>query len=246
MSSVFRKSVGRGPGLVVVPGTTRRAHHYDRMAAALADRFTVHLIDRRGRGASPPQDAGYSLETEVRDVLEVLDETGSEQVFGHSYGGLIGLHVALHRDLDRLVLFDPAVSLNGGFDLSRLDDLREIDSARAYAFFLTRMGFMPRTPIAVPLLWTLLRFNRDLRAMLPTIAPELRQVAALDSDGGRYADVTTPTLLIGGGRSPAYLRDIQPTLAAIMPQAKAVIIPECDHNGPDLSGPEKVATAIRA
>jgi hypothetical protein len=52
--------------------------------------------------------------------------------------------------------------------------------------------------------------------------------------------------LISGGRSPAYLRDIEPTLAAIMPPAKAISIPECDHNGPDLSGLEKVAAAIRA
>jgi pimeloyl-ACP methyl ester carboxylesterase len=246
MSSVFYTSVGRGPGLVVVPGTTRRAHHYDRMAAALADEFTLHLIDRRGRGASPPQDADYSLETDVRDTLEVLDETGSGQVFGHSYGGLVGLHVALHRDLDRLVLFEPAVSVDGSFELSWLDRVETIDSARAYAFFLTTMRFMPRTPIAVPLLWTLLRFNPELRAMLPTIVPELRQVAALDSDGSRYADVTTPTLLIAGGKSPGYLRDVLPVLTATMPQAKAISIPECDHNGPDLSGSEKVATAIRA
>jgi hypothetical protein len=52
--------------------------------------------------------------------------------------------------------------------------------------------------------------------------------------------------LISGGKSPAYLKDILPTLAAIMPQAKAISIPECDHNGPDLSGPSKVAAAIRA
>jgi pimeloyl-ACP methyl ester carboxylesterase len=82
--------------------------------------------------------------------------------------------------------------------------------------------------------------------MLPTILPELRQVAALDSDGSRYEAVTTPTLLIGGGRSPAYLTDVLPMLAAILPRAKAITIPECDHNGPDLSGPEKVAALIRA
>jgi len=243
MTSVEFFSVGRGPGLVVIPGSTRRAHHYDKMAAALADRFTVHMIDRRGRGASPPMDAGYSLETEVRDALEVLEETGSEQLFGHSYGGLIALHVALHRDLDRLVLFEPGVSIDGSFNLGWL---RAIRNARDYALFLTTMEFLPRTPIAVPLLWALLKVNRDIRTTLPTIEPELRQIAALDSDGSRYADVTTPTLLIGGGKSPAYLTDILPRLAAILPHAKAVMIPECNHNGPDLSGPEKVAAAIRA
>jgi pimeloyl-ACP methyl ester carboxylesterase len=246
MSSVDVRTTGRGPGLVVIPGTTRRAHHYDKMAAALADDFTVHLIDRRGRGASPPIDGDYSLDTEVADALEVIDETGSRQVFGHSYGGLVGLHVALRRDLDRLVLFEPAVSLNGAFGLTWLDGYETIETARAYAFFLTTMQFMPRTPIAVPIMWALLRVNREIRAMLPTIVPELRQVAALDSDGRRYEQITTPTLAIGGGRSPAYLRDIPPMLAAILPSAKAISIPECDHNGPDLSGPEKVAAAIRA
>jgi pimeloyl-ACP methyl ester carboxylesterase len=246
MSSVDVRTVGQGPGLVVIPGGTRRAHHYDKMAAALADQFTVHMIDRRGRGASPPIDADYGLETEVADAIEVLDETGARQIFGHSYGGLVGLHVALHRDLERLILFEPAVSLDGGIDLSWLEDHEKIATARDYAFFLTTMQFMPRTPIAVPLLWTLLRVNRDVREMLPTIIPELRQVAVLDSDGSRYEDVATPTLLLGGGRSPAYLRDILPMLAGILPQAKAIMIPECDHNGPDLSGPEKVAALIRA
>jgi pimeloyl-ACP methyl ester carboxylesterase len=246
MSSVDVRTVGQGPGLLVLPGGSRRAHHYDKMAAALADQFTVHMVDRRGRGASPPMDADYSLETEIADAIEVLDETGAQQIFGHSYGGLIGLHVALHRDLDRLVVYEPAVSLDGNFDLDWLDTLPAIRTARDYAVFLTTMQFMPRTPFAVPLLWTLLRVNRDIREILPTITPELRQVRALDSDGSRYADVTTPTLLIGGGRSPAYLRDVLPPLAATMPQAKAIIIPECDHNGPDLSGPSKVAAAIRA
>ena len=250
MSSVDVRTVGQGPGLLVLPGGSRRAHHYDKLAAALADEFTVHIVERRGRGASPPMDAGYSLETEVTDALGVLDETGARQVFGHSYGGLVALHVALHRDLDRVVAYEPAVSLAGGIDLGWLDAYEKLfrrgREAAAYAHFLTRMEFMPRTPLATPLMWLLLRVNREMRAMLPTILPELRQVAALDSDGSRYETVTSPALLIGGGRSPAYLRDMLPTLAAILPQAKAITIPECDHNGPDLSGPEKVAALIRA
>jgi pimeloyl-ACP methyl ester carboxylesterase len=253
MSSVDVRTVGHGPGLLVIPGGSRRSHHYDALAAALADEFTVHTIDRRGRGAGPPMDAEYSLDAEVGDALEVLDETGARQIFGHSYGGLIALHVALRRDLDRLILFEPAVSLDGAFDLSWLDKydalLARGRPATAYTYFLTRMEFMPTTPIGVPLMYLMLHLRRDgreMRDLLPTIAPELREVAALDSDGSRYASVTTPTLLLGGGRSPGYLRDVLPILAAIMPQAKAEIVPELDHNGPDLSGPEKVAALIRA
>jgi pimeloyl-ACP methyl ester carboxylesterase len=253
MPSVDFRTVGQGPGLLVLPGGSRRAHHYTAFAASLAGDFTVHTVDRRGRGTGPPMDVNYSLQTEVADALEVLDETGAEQIFGHSYGGLIGLHVALRRDLDRLVVFEPAVSLAGGFDLGWLDEydalLAKGRGATAYARFLSRMEFLPRTPIATPLLYLMLHLRRDgreMRELLSTVTTELRQVAALDSDGSRYASVTTPTLLLGGGRSPRYLQDVVPALAAIMPQAKAVIIPECDHNGPDISGPEKVAAVIRA
>jgi pimeloyl-ACP methyl ester carboxylesterase len=253
MSSVDVRTVGQGPGLLVLPGGSRRAHHYDALAAALAKDYTVHVIERRGRGASPPMDAGYSLEAEVSDALEVLDETGARQVFGHSYGGLIALHVALRRDLDRLVLFEPAVLLDSAFDLGWLDEydalLAQGRRATAYAYFLSRMEFLPKTPLGPPMMYLMLHLRRDGREMgdlLATITPELREVAALDSDGRRYASVGTPTLLLGGGRSPGYLRDILPMLAAIMPQAKAIILPELDHNGPDISGPEKVAALIRA
>jgi pimeloyl-ACP methyl ester carboxylesterase len=253
MSSVDIRTVGHGPGLVVIPGGTRRAHNYDKMAAALADEFTVHAIDRRGRGASPPMDADYSLDTEVADALDVLDRTGAGQIFGHSYGGLIALHVALRRDLDRLVLFEPAVSLNGSIDLSWLGEyetrLRAGREARAYALFLTSMEFLPRTPIAAPLLYLMLRMHagvREIRELLPTVPIELREIGALDSDGRRYAGVATPTLVIGGGRSPGYIRDAMPALTAILPRAKAVNVPEFDHNAPDLGDPEKVAALIRA
>jgi pimeloyl-ACP methyl ester carboxylesterase len=85
------RSHGTGPGLVVIPGMTRRAHHYDALAHALGDRFTVHAIDRRGRGPSGPQGAGYRIDDDVEDTLAVLDGTGSDLVFGHSYGGVIAL-----------------------------------------------------------------------------------------------------------------------------------------------------------
>ena len=62
---------------------------------------------------------------------------------------------------------------------------------------------------------------------------------------------------VGQGASPpmdagyrldteVYLQEVGPALAALLPQAKAARIPEYDHNGPDLSGPERVAALIRA
>ena len=59
---------GRGPGLVIVPGNNRMAHNYDVLAELLSTAFTVHVMERRGRGASGPQGADYRLEKETADL----------------------------------------------------------------------------------------------------------------------------------------------------------------------------------
>jgi pimeloyl-ACP methyl ester carboxylesterase len=47
----------------------------------------VHVIDRRGPGASGPLGSSYSIDSECDDLEAVLVATGATHVFGHSYGG---------------------------------------------------------------------------------------------------------------------------------------------------------------
>ncbi len=80
----FRK-LGQSPGLVVVHSSIATGDEWSRMASALADRFTVHLVDRRGRGLSGDADA-YSIDTEIADIAAVLDAAGPDaSLVGHSY-----------------------------------------------------------------------------------------------------------------------------------------------------------------
>lgn len=43
-------SQGSGPGLLLVQGAMGTAEDYRELAEALAPHFTVHALDRRGRG----------------------------------------------------------------------------------------------------------------------------------------------------------------------------------------------------
>src|ERR1044071_1725852 len=52
------QQLGRGPALVVNHGGARAAKHYRELARCLASRFTVVLMDRRGRGAGGPAGPG--------------------------------------------------------------------------------------------------------------------------------------------------------------------------------------------
>jgi pimeloyl-ACP methyl ester carboxylesterase len=61
--------------------------------------FTVHAIDRRGRGASGDT-LPYAIEREFEDVAAVAETLAAESggpvpVFGHSYGGRCALGAAL-------------------------------------------------------------------------------------------------------------------------------------------------------
>jgi pimeloyl-ACP methyl ester carboxylesterase len=246
-------STGAGPGVVVIPGNNRRAHHYERLARGLAGVHTVHVVERRGRGASAPRGTAYSIETEADDVLAVMEHTGARVVFGHSYGGLIALHVGLRQPLDALIAYEPGVSIGGSFDASWLDVFRQqLGDGRkvaAMATFLKGTDLLPFR--AGPLLWAIsllmLRGSggRETREMMPTTPAEIGEVARLDSDGSRYAGIASRTLLLGGEKSPAYLTGVLPQLATILPSAEYTILPGLDHNAPDVNAPDTIAQQIR-
>ena len=249
-------SHGTGPGIVVIPGSTRRARHYDGLAAALGDRFTVHAIDRRGRGASGPQGPGYSIDDEVEDALAVLDGTGSEIVFGHSYGGSIALRLAQRRRLAALIAYDPGVSLNGSFDLRFLPSftasVEHRRFATAMATLMTGLGLRPlgNAPrfAYTTMAWLMMHTGEgaDLRETLRAVPAEAGQIRDLDSDGSQYATITTPTLLLGGGRSPEHIRYALAELDRIIPDSTLLISASLDHNAPDLTAPAIVAGLVRA
>ena len=117
-------STGAGPGIVLVHGGGITIDTYRRLAAALAPRFTVHLYNRRGRGDAPPRTEPYSYEQDVDDLAVVLEHTGAGNVIGHSSGGFIALRAALKLPIDRLAVYDAAVSIDGGFPSAWLEPAR--------------------------------------------------------------------------------------------------------------------------
>ena len=251
-TEISYRSTGEGPGLVIVPGNNRRAYHYDPLARLLATDFSVHTLDRRGRGDSGPQGDDYSADAEADDVAAVLDATGSDSVFGHSYGGLISFRLALRRNLVRLAVYEPGVSLDGGFDLSWLPQFdRLVDRGRrvgAMTLFLRRSGIVPigNPPgFVFRLLATALLYGgkegAETRRLMPTTPRELGEIARLDSDGREYAAIRTTTLLLAGTRTNPYLTRAVGELAAILPNATSEILDGLDHNAPDLSAVATIA-----
>jgi pimeloyl-ACP methyl ester carboxylesterase len=73
---------------------------------------------------------------------------------------------------------------------------------------------------------------------------EHRIQAALDTPSPeRFSTITARTVLMGGTRSPDFIRGLLAELAQVIPDAIVAVLPELGHLAPE-EQPEKIAAAI--
>jgi len=250
------RSEGIGPGLVVLSGVLRAAQHYRRLAQELASHFTVHLVDRRGRGDSGTGQGSYAIEREQEDLIAVLDRTGSTATFGHSFGGLVALRVARTYPLTKLAVYEPAVSVGGSLPTAWLPAFERalandnpVAAFRIVASGLGSLGVASRLPgwlldavfmrMAHGAEWEL------TASLLPTLVREAKAAKSLDSSVETYREVQAECLLMYGTASPLFFRRGVGELASVIPHAHMLAQPGLHHNAPDEQDPAAVAGALR-
>jgi pimeloyl-ACP methyl ester carboxylesterase len=230
---------GEGPPVILVDGALcyRAMGPNAPLAALLAERFTVFTYDRRGRGDSGDT-APYAVEREVDDLAALIDEAGgSACVYGISSGAALALEAA-HRGLpiDRLVAYeapfivdDSRAPIPAGY-AAELDALlaagRRGDAVR---LFMRQVG-LPRILVALMRLMPAWGKLKGVAHTLPYDAATLRGLQAgepLPAD--RFSAVTTPTLALVGGKSPAWLHHGMRALAEVLPNAQLRVLEGQTH-----------------
>jgi pimeloyl-ACP methyl ester carboxylesterase len=105
-ASLAWTTIGEGRlDLLFLPGIISHVEHVrdDPGMAGFLERLSsfarVILMDRRGSGLSDPLQGALSLETEVEDVLAVMDAAGSTNavLLGYLTGGPLAIKVAAER-----------------------------------------------------------------------------------------------------------------------------------------------------
>lgn len=240
-------TLGTGPGLLILSGSVVPPGAYHNLAKALADSFTVHVVHRRGRGASGAQGNSYSIDRETDDIRAVLTQTGSTRLLGHSFGGLLALRTAMRPSselpaLTHVLAYEPPVSIDGSVPSDFLPAYSRALERGKSALAMTILnrglqvgGALDRVPVLVHRLVNfvvLSTVGREIRQNLPTVSAEAAAAVDLDGPATGYRSVEAPTLLLVGERGPEYFKLAARAIAAHMPSAQVEVVAGLDHNGP--------------
>ena len=251
-------TMGSGPSVLVIPGALSMAADYAAFASALAEHFTVHIIERRGRGLSSPQGDDYSILKEREDVLALQQETGASLLVGHSFGGLVALEVARNnKALTKIAVYEPGVSIDGSIPMDWMPGYEKKLAEKKYldAFVEFSLGVGPERarntpPWLMKLLLPLFLSSHERKLMLGLLPENLREhheVARLDSSYENYREIAADVLLMYGGKSNTTWVDLSmERLAVALPRSETKEFPKLDHFGIDKKAPREVAKAVSA
>jgi pimeloyl-ACP methyl ester carboxylesterase len=220
----FRVS-GSGEPLLLVHGSATSGADWISARPFLRERFTVAIMDRRGRGQSG-DGPDYAMEQEAEDVLAVLDAVGAELLVGHSYGALCSILAAERSDrLRRLILYEPPIAI-------REDRLRGLDDLVAAGELDTALeGFLRGAGTTREQLEEI-RSSRAWQVLLEAVPALPRELHAAASWRHPQGPIEVPSLFLHGSRteSPVYLDGLE-GLRAAFPDSRRELIPGQLHVG---------------
>jgi pimeloyl-ACP methyl ester carboxylesterase len=233
------ETLGNGPALILVDGAMcHRGFGPARgLATELADQFTVHIYDRRGRGDSG-NTLPWSEDREIDDLAALLAAAGgTAHLFGCSSGAVLAADAAAKLPgFTRLALYEPPFIVDdtrepreATFTTDTEALIARDDRTGAIKKFMRHVG-MPAVMLAVmPLTppW------KKLKAVAPTLPYDLHILgdtgrgAALDAQ--RWNGATLPAIVMDGGKSPQYMRNGAKALSEALPKATYRTLPGQTH-----------------
>lgn len=243
---------GQGAALILVPGAsqTRQDPGLDELARHLADRFTVYVYDRRGRGNSGDAET-YEVAREIEDIAALIEDAGGEAyLFGMSSGAVLALHAAeAGLPIAKVALYEPPFVVDDSREplpSTYREDLKALVAegkrGDAAALFMTKAVGMPA------------EFVEGMRqapfwAGLEAVAHTLAYDAAIMGDTmsgnplpeDRWSKVEVPVLVAGGGNSLPWITNGGNDLTRVLADTERVILEGQDHG----AAPEVVAPVLK-
>ncbi|HUA21133.1 MAG TPA: alpha/beta hydrolase [Bryobacteraceae bacterium] len=237
------QKAGSGPPLLLIHGALLNGSiSWGMVMPQLAQHFTVHAMDRRGRAPSG-DGKEYSLSLEADDIAAVVQAIGGPvTAVAHSYGALATLD-ALERlnGVTQVILYEPPVivapmGVRSDEILAKMDRaLAAGDRAEVVTTFLRdqvqsppeRLEGFKSSPI-----WPVVL---EIASTLPR---ESRSVNTYRSWDERLSKCTLPVTLLMGSESTAMLKEACIYVSKTIPGCRLVVLQGQGHaammEAPDL------------
>ncbi|MHB2015877.1 MAG: alpha/beta fold hydrolase [Candidatus Xenobia bacterium] len=246
---IYHESMGQGPPMLFVHGWSQSVRCWDAVAAQLAETHHVVRLDLLGFGSSDkPYNFSYRVEDLALLVKDFMEDQQLEDVtlVGHSLGGAVSLLASLltpPQRLSGLVLMN--VPFNGPSAV-----LRTVGGLTPFPELWYALG--QRADIVVKCAAWLAKGSWTANSC---IEEDVRRAGAFA--GGRSArsviqldlshsarQVKVPTLVIGSDRDRIVPRSSAGELAALIPDARLVVLRDVYHL-PMMEVPQETLRLLR-
>jgi pimeloyl-ACP methyl ester carboxylesterase len=226
---------GSGPALIYITGAScfRKFMPIVSDVKIFSKEFTVYNYDRRGRGDSGDT-LPWSADREVEDIEAIIEAAGGKAfLYGHSSGAVLALEASMRLGdkVQKTVIYD-ASYVHDKKEKAEYVLLREktralLDAgknAKAMKVFLQDIG-MPKVFVS---LLPLFPGWKTMKSLAPTLMYDISLTSDLPPVD-RAKNVSTPTHVMVGSKSPAGLHDVANQLVAAIPGARMTTLTDQDH-----------------
>jgi pimeloyl-ACP methyl ester carboxylesterase len=240
-TTIAYDQTGIGPPLVLVDGAlnSRAFGLNGPLAPILAGQFTVVTYDRRGRGDSgdtPP----YAVQREIEDLAAVIDAAGAPAyVYGISSGAALALETAcaVPAKVAKVAMYEPSFVVDDSRPPVPADAIGQVTGllarGRRGAAVKLFLRVDARVPAMVVAMMPLIPAWGKLKAAAHTLPYDLTIMDGSQQGrplpAGRWVALTAPTLVIAGGKSPAWLQNAARATAQALPGASHQTLPGQTH-----------------
>jgi len=238
--NIYYETHGEGPVILLSHGFASTSRMWRGQIESLSRKHKLVLWDMRGHGQSdyPPDQAAYSEEATIGDMLALLDAVGAKKaiVGGHSLGGYMSL--AFHASYPERVSALMIVDTGPGF---RKDEAREgwNQNARRRAERFEAQG-LGTSQSASPEVAA--AQHRDATGLARAARGMLTQKNARVIES--LPHIKVPSIVIVGANDTPFLAAAD-YMCAKIPGAQKVVIADAGH-APNIDQPASFNAALEA
>ncbi|MET0431234.1 MAG: alpha/beta hydrolase [Hyphomicrobium sp.] len=212
--SIHYALYGKGSPVVFLHGGLANTDYWGHQVPAVAAHHTVILVDSRGHGRSTRDARPYGYDLMADDVVSVLDalKIPKADIVGWSDGGILGIDLALrHKDRVGKVFAFAANTVTSGVK-------EGVEKNPTFAAYIERAGHEYETHSATP---------KEYNAFVDQISKMWAEQPNWTDE--QLKSIDTPILVVDGDHDEAIKRDHTEYIAATIPHAGLLILPNVSH-----------------